>query len=90
MMMDEGLDTGDMLLRRELPIGPEEDAHHDRPSIHLAVMFSIRSAHARQKVEAVLFGIAFFEQAHVSRRILLKKAGRSSRKSAAASKNESL
>lgn len=34
MQMDAGLDTGDMLLKRTLPIGPEEDAQslHDRLS----------------------------------------------------------
>ncbi|MFS8524082.1 MAG: methionyl-tRNA formyltransferase [Limnochordales bacterium] len=32
MYMDEGLDTGDMILRREVPIGPEDDAGtmHDK------------------------------------------------------------
>lgn len=32
MFMDEGLDTGDMILKREVPIGPEDDAGvlHDR------------------------------------------------------------
>lgn len=34
MQMDEGLDTGDMLLKKTIPIGPEEDAQslHDRLS----------------------------------------------------------
>lgn len=32
MMMDDGIDTGDMLLRREVPIGPDDDFEviHDR------------------------------------------------------------
>ncbi|HWI40460.1 MAG TPA: methionyl-tRNA formyltransferase [Verrucomicrobiae bacterium] len=35
MMMDAGLDTGDMLLKKETPIDPEEDARslHDRMSL---------------------------------------------------------
>ena len=34
MMMDAGLDTGDMLIKRSIPIGPDEDAQslHDRLS----------------------------------------------------------
>jgi methionyl-tRNA formyltransferase len=34
MQMDEGLDTGDILLKKSIPIGPEEDAQslHDRLS----------------------------------------------------------
>lgn len=35
MMMDAGLDTGDMLVKRSIPIGPDEDAQslHDRLSL---------------------------------------------------------
>ncbi|HTY21063.1 MAG TPA: methionyl-tRNA formyltransferase [Geobacteraceae bacterium] len=35
MQMDEGLDTGDMLLKKSVPIGPDEDAQslHDRLSL---------------------------------------------------------
>jgi methionyl-tRNA formyltransferase len=35
MMMDAGLDTGDMLIKRSIPIGPDEDAQslHDRLSL---------------------------------------------------------
>jgi methionyl-tRNA formyltransferase len=35
MQMDEGLDTGDMLLKKSVPIGPDDDAQslHDRLSV---------------------------------------------------------